>query len=386
MTVADAPRPYLDYYGAHGISPVEQDIRDLAAHFDRRRSLFRFLGLPGALLAGKALLEFGPGSGHNALYTASLGPATYTLVDGNPTGIAETRKRLEAHWGPKDGLQVIHSLIEEFRADGQFDVVFCEGVIPFQRNPAEFAQHVARGARPGGIVVITCIDALSGLGEFARRLVADTIVPFAAPSADRLAILAPVFAPHLETLKGRTRPVTDWIHDNILIPYHGRPFSIAEAIEALAFDFDVYGSSPHFITDWRWHKECVGADQRFNEIGLDAYFSNVANLTDYRTTVPPHSTAEGRELLRLADAVFDLMVEHETHARADALPEAGAALLTLADRLSAVLPGAAEALSAAGRFVLAADGGALSTLEPMRGFFGRGQQYLSFTRRPGGAN
>jgi len=35
-------------------------------------------------------MEVGPGSGHNAIYTALLKPASYTLVDGNPRSLAET--------------------------------------------------------------------------------------------------------------------------------------------------------------------------------------------------------------------------------------------------------------------------------------------------------
>mgnify|MGYP006176012067 CR=1 FL=1 len=48
----------------------------------RRDSLYRVLGLPPSFVRGRSVIEFGPGSGHNALFTASLAPARYVLVDG----------------------------------------------------------------------------------------------------------------------------------------------------------------------------------------------------------------------------------------------------------------------------------------------------------------
>jgi 2-polyprenyl-3-methyl-5-hydroxy-6-metoxy-1,4-benzoquinol methylase len=379
---AEPDRPYLGYYTAHGISPVQQEIaHDLAAHFRRRQALYHCLGIPSGLLAGKNAIEFGPGSGHNALYTASLSLERYTLVDGNPTGVAETQVRLRSRFGDQSGIEIVHSLIESFDSDQRYDLVLCEGVIPFQRDPAAFTRHAARFTTVGGIVVVTCIDSISGLGEFARRLVADRIIPFAAPSAERMAALAPVFTPHLESLSGRTRPVEDWVHDNILIPYHGRLFSIADAINCLADGFDLYASSPRFIADWRWYKTCDEVDPGHNAVGLTSYFSNVVSFADYRLIAPTHDEEIGRQLLHHADRVFALMVEHETNGRAEALPAAAEALLEVVGLLRDRAPAAAEALSGAAKFVLTPGPTDLSRLLPLCSYFGRGQQYLSFVRR-----
>ena len=75
---------FVSFYAENRISPVAQDLSDLRRHFQRRESLFRSLGILPLLVQGASVIEFGPGSGHNALYTASLKPATYTLVEGNP--------------------------------------------------------------------------------------------------------------------------------------------------------------------------------------------------------------------------------------------------------------------------------------------------------------
>lgn len=70
------PRAFIDYYSENAISPVSQDISDIGKHFRRRDSLFRLLGLLPTFVRGRTVLEFGPGSGHNALYTASLKPSS----------------------------------------------------------------------------------------------------------------------------------------------------------------------------------------------------------------------------------------------------------------------------------------------------------------------
>ena len=77
--------PYIDFYKKHNIAPVSQDISNLEKHFARREALYRSLGLLPAYFRGKALLEFGPGCGHNALFTKSLTPGKYILVDAKST-------------------------------------------------------------------------------------------------------------------------------------------------------------------------------------------------------------------------------------------------------------------------------------------------------------
>ena len=90
-------RPFVDFYGQHRISPVTQDISDLTGHFERRESLYRHVGIVPGLISGKSVIEFGPGSGYNSIYTSSLKPRRYVLVDGNPTGLETTRSLLEEY-------------------------------------------------------------------------------------------------------------------------------------------------------------------------------------------------------------------------------------------------------------------------------------------------
>jgi len=113
----------LDFYRRHGISPVRQDIRNLDAHFARRAALYRHLGLLPAFLLGRTVLEIGPGSGFNSVYTASLRPSRYVLVEGNPRGVADIGKLFSDYPELAERIEVVTALADHYRSDEPFDFV-----------------------------------------------------------------------------------------------------------------------------------------------------------------------------------------------------------------------------------------------------------------------
>lgn len=302
---------YVAFYSKNNISPVTQDISDLNKHFQRRESLFRSLGLAPLLIEGRKILEFGPGSGHNAIYMASLSPSLYELVDGNPKGVQETRERLAPFRNSQ--IQVHHRLFDEFESDIAFDLVWAEGCIPHQNNPLSLLRKISGFVRSGGILCITMANGVSYLSETMRRLFRDRF--FNQQSEDifeQARQLTPYLQPHLQNLRGMSRPVEDWILDNIVQPLqHRRLLCLPEVIECLADRFDVYGSSPKFLTDWRWYKEIVGEEQRFNEKALESYYGTNLNLLDYRFESPQHSHEFGKKLEELGSQSWDLMCKIE---------------------------------------------------------------------------
>jgi SAM-dependent methyltransferase len=369
-------RAFVDYYRERDISPVRQEADE--RHFSRRASLYRFLGIPPLYVEGAHVLEFGPGSGDNALHTASLAPERYVLVDGNPRGVSETRARLATAL-PEGTVSVVESYVEDFNVEERFDLVLAEGLIPFQNAPIEFARHIAKFVRPGGVLVVTCSDAASAIGEIGRRLLGNKIAPPSMSYEDRRNRLAPVFASHLSTLEGMSRSVEDWVDDNIAHPWIGKTYAIDDAIESLARDgFVVAGSSPQFLTDWRWYKRVYGDERKFNELAVESYFRNVANFLDYRETLPPHDAELGRRIRAACDALYAAMQTD------DAGDESGgktaiALLGQIAALVNAVSPATADSL----RALAAALGGDAATAAAPNSFqshFGRGQQYLSFVR------
>ncbi|MBF0368829.1 MAG: class I SAM-dependent methyltransferase [Magnetococcales bacterium] len=371
-----SPQPFLDYYRENRISPVAQEISDLNNHFRRRAALYRLLGLPPGLLQGKRLLEFGPGSGHNALFTLSLAPGHYRLVDGNPTGLQETRKRLSDYFPKADNWQTELGLIESYQSDGLYDGVFCEGVISGQTHPEAFLRRVAGHVKPGGILVITCMDNVSFLSEILRRIAADLWLPKEAPIDQKVAQLIPFFEPHLATLPAMSRPIRDWILDNVLQPLTGQLLPIPDAIDALSRDgddlqFDVQGASPRFFTDWRWYKSIHNPDPGFNEIVRQSYLENLHNLLDHRFLHPPRSPELNQPLIPLGEALYGELNTGNREGIAGLVGEVA----------GLVDPFATETAAALREFQAALGEERFPTLTRFAPFFGRGQQYLSFIRR-----
>ena len=373
-------RAFVDYYRERDISPVKQDTSDLERHHGRRTSLYRLLGIPPLYVEGARVLEFGPGSGDNAIVTAGLRPARYVLVDGNPRAIAETRAQLANISLPSGACSVVESYIEDFASEERFDLVVAEGLVPFQNDPAAFASHIASFVRAGGLLVITTADAASAIGEIGRRLLGNRLAPPSLPYEQRRQRLAPVFAPHLATLSGMSRSVGDWIDDNIVHPLTGRLFSIADALATLEpAGFTIWGSSPQFLTDWRWYKHVYGEACAFNARALDAYHCNIANLADYRVTLPPHDPQLGIELLEAGDVLYNLMQANDAGDES-VIGDAIAGVRRMATLLARVSPSTATSLQSLASSL--ASGGEPGASDAFAAHFGRGQQYLSFIRHP----
>ena len=379
MTLAASqPRAFLDFYAGNGISPVAQDISDLKRHFRRRDSLYRYLGLPPAFVEGRAVIEFGPGSGHNALFTASLAPSRYVLVDANPKGLSDTRRLLCGHDlnGP---CEIVESLFDDFETDERFDLVLAEGLLSFQRTPERLLAALARFVRPGGLLFITTMSPLSYLSEIARRLMRDALIaPDAAPH-EQLAVLRPLLAPHLAFLPGRSRPVDDWLLDNVVQPIYGELLSAPRAIVALAESFDLHGCSPRYFTDLRWYKDVAGEERGFNGIGVAEYFRRAANMADCRLDLPSHDEAFGVALERDAGAVWTAMQALELGGRAAAFDEAVRGIEQVTERLATLAPATATGFAeVAERLAMR---GPFEEMRSFQALWGRGQQYLSFIRR-----
>jgi SAM-dependent methyltransferase len=379
----------LAFYRRHQISPVRQDIRDLGAHFGRRAALYRHLGILPAFLRGRTVLEIGPGSGFNSLYTASLEPSRYVLVEANPRGVDDIRELFSNYPGCEGRVEVVSALADDYYPERPFEFVFCEGMLALAGlpDPARLLRTVARHAAPGGVLVITCIDAVSQLAEVLRRFIAQWLIDPADDLGRQVQRLLPVFSPHLSTVKGMTRRHDDWIVDNLLNPASIGPLlSIADAVAVLSGEFDVFGASPRFLIDWRWYKDIAGENDRFNEIALADYWANLHSLLDYRGVSPPRDPAENRRLSDACVAVRQAVEEYE-RGRDGGIPAVIAGVLdTIAAGVAAFSPATAGAIAELAAILRrpTIDAAAVAASPRLAPWFGRGQQYLSFSRRSDG--
>ena len=369
---------FVDFYSKNKISPVSQNIDDLDLHFQRRNSLFSNLGLPVSLLKDCDILEFGPGSGHNALYTISLMPKRYYLVDGNPKGLEDTEKLLSRYSIPD--LKLFSTLFLDFQVKDSFDIVWAEGCIPRQTDPISILKHLSSFAKIGGVFVVSTANGISYLSETIRRLGSFMNLTESLSLQEKVSVLKPLLEGHLNFLKGRSRPVDDWIQDVILQPVgETKLLSIPEVIEGISDEYDLYGCSPRFVTDWRWYKDITGEDRNFNKNGLDSYYRNNINLLDCRFNFDSTSLDFGKELEKLSSESWIIMSNIQ---KGDT--SKWQSFFDLLNNISNLIikkaPETAKALNESSRWLQ--DGAPMkNNLESFPMWWGRGQQYLSLIRK-----
>jgi SAM-dependent methyltransferase len=369
-------RPFVDFYRELEISPVRQDLSDPQKHFARRAALYRHLGIPPHYVRGARVLEFGPGSGHNALYTASLGPARYVLVEQNPKGVGDMCElffRFDVR-----NTEIVESLAEDFESDERFALVIAEGMLPYAVGPVELVKKIARFVEPGGVLIVTCVDGPGALDTVARRVIGWRVVPPEMDPRQRVTPLVEFFDEHLRTLPGRSRPTEDWVLDNVVQPFTGSLFSIPDALEALGSDFEAYGASPHFFADWRWYK-AIPEEGSQNAFVLSAYHRTILNFIDYRNSLPPHDAALGDLLIQRSNEIYRLMQRRENHGQA-MIPQIVRLLGEIENAVEPLAPQTAQALGALRTFLAAPGTPDRSLLRPFVPYFSRGAQYLSLIR------
>jgi SAM-dependent methyltransferase len=377
----------VEFYRRHGISPVRQDISDLEAHFTRRAGLYRQLGLLPSFLRGRTVLEIGPGSGFNSLYTATLEPSRYVLVEGNPTGVADIQTLFGDFPSLRERIEIVPRLVEDYEAEERFDYVFCEGMISLSgvADPVGLLRAVARFTAPGGVLVITCVDAISHFAEMLRHLLGQLLVDPSEPLDAQTTRLTPVFRPHLSTLAGMSRPHEDWVIDNLLSPASIAPFlSIPTAIAALEGEFEFFGASPHYSTDWRWYKSLTPSATEYSRRGLEQYWQNAHNLLDYRRLFPPRDAAANQQLHVMCLATRDLIRQYKTTRDVAAVEAIRDQLAEVEHSIRAFSDDIADAVHEAGALLSRdpPDGDAVAASRSFGPWFGRGQQYVSFSRAP----
>ena len=385
--MTDVSISLVDFYRRHGISPVRQDISNLEAHFSRRAGLYRHLGLLPAFFRGRTVLEIGPGGGFNSLYTATLQPSRYVLLEGNPAGVDGIERLFGEFPALRERIEIVSSLIEDYETDERFDFVLCEGVLGLAGvpDPAVLLRAIAKFTAPGGVLVITCNDAISDFPETLRRLFAQLLITPLQTLADQVAILTPVFAPHLVSLSGMSRRHDDWVIDNLLASNAIGPYlSIPEAISAIdEFGFDIFSSSPHYGIDWRWYKTLLPGTTEYNTRGIQQYWENAHNLFDYRRLFPSRDGGANKDLYRQCEAIRALVREYERTRDSSVVAGVRSRLDDMERATRLFSPDIADALGDARELLTAVPPSpqAIASSGLFGPWFGRGQQYLSFSRR-----
>lgn len=302
-------RPFLDFYENHHIIPVRQeDSIDLTKHYNRRRSLYISLGILPSSVRGAKVLEIGPGTGDNAIYTSSLSPKSIRFVDGNKESINELKDRAKGGSFGGVPVDIIYQDFLGYEDSDRYDLVLCEGLITGQKDPSSFLKKVAGCCDDGGIVVITNITTVGLLSEICRRVVLPVYRERYSEEEVHARLVAH-FTPDLDALGNVSRLYGDWVWDNIIHPWGNMEFTIEESIKRLSSRFEFLGSSPRFYTDWRWYKKL---DNQFNQVNSRAcqqYLNYELGLLDCRVEPCRYNMELVNKVKLLCQQAFDLHQE-----------------------------------------------------------------------------
>ncbi|MFA6412291.1 MAG: class I SAM-dependent methyltransferase [Syntrophales bacterium] len=389
---------FLKFYEEHGISPVSQDIGDIGLHFHRRIGLYRTLGITPLLFKNRDVLEVAPGSGYNSIVTASFGATSYDLVEPNPVGFSEMVSLFEKHKIKDPGIHFFNCRLEDFSEKRDYDIVLCEGLIPGLNKQDEFIQLIANRVRPGGILVLTCSDAVSVFFETLRRYLARILVAQSGMSVSGGGIeqitrlLSNAFHSHLSSLKGMSRPIEHWIMDNLLNPAASsmaasNEFSIEKCLNTLGKAFYFYGSSPNFLVHWGWHKEIEQDPNSYNHVFMNYFLSQRHNLLHYRET--GLSNIDANRKMHSCCRQFSDLVEQKNQQTEECFTadSISADITTVKELLNVIRPlGLKKSEAAIADFIALFDREAIphaqdiAHLSAFGSAFGRGQQYISLVK------
>ena len=367
-------RAFLDFYAQAGFTPTRQKKWDKKAHFCIRKHLYQQLGVSSSDFKGRSILEIGPGNGHNALYWASLRPQKGALLDGTLTSLQDTKNLLRANY-PRSRFTYILQDLNQFREGEKYDVVICEGTIPFQHNHVKFFKKIMKLVRPGGLMIVTCVDSVGVLADILRKFRGQWLALNAKSIPEKVSILKKEFHKDLQLLSGMTRRAEDWVVDQIIHPWVGRLFSIENALDCVGKQFTVRGISPSFIQDWRWHKQIPIKRPDFNQNALRCYYKNIFSFLDHKNSHASSSTADGKALLSICNSIFQDVVTGIPSKR-----KAQTISIKL-KKICKLLPPDARTIRLAlhefSKENIKAD---QAMLKHFRSLWGRGQQYIAFNK------
>jgi len=375
----------LEYYVREGISPVHQDVSDLKKHFQTRESLYRLLGLIPSFFKGKDIIEVGPGSGHNSIYTASLFPKSYELVEPNPIAVKDIGKIFKKLTTKHTKPNIISKCLEDYKSNKLYDIAISEGwlggIDSYEKKMfIKFSSFV----KSGGVMINTFYSPIGGMATFLRRLLSYRLISKKDTMEKKTTILEKAFSSHLKTLSSMSRSHKHWIQDSILNPHIYVGISTPRLFaKILNNKFSIHQSVPHFASDWRWFKSLHGKKKKFNENFLSEYDSISHCMIDYRMNSIKRSKEKNKELEKLCSD-FSIITRDNENLGYEAYME------NIEPHLSKIINNVEKDLSESTRKSLyeantilkkkklkAED---ISTMSEFSSFFGREQCYLSFTR------
>lgn len=248
---------FLEYYGKHNISPVKQDVSNIEIHYERRKKLYRQLGIPTIAFRNAEILEVGPGGGYNTLAFFHWNVKHVDLVEANPKGREDMQQLFVQQGIAEEKYEIFPYKIEEYKTKKKYDIIIAEGFLPLIYNQQEVINKLQELINENGIIVVTCSEDICFFIELMKRLVGIMIVADIPEYDQKVEYLADFFKPQLARLRGVSRSPEDWVQDQILSPtiVNEAELTMSQAINYFGENFDVLGCSPNLFTDYSWYKD-----------------------------------------------------------------------------------------------------------------------------------
>ena len=367
-------KPFIDFYTEIGFAPTQQQLGTGSTHQLNRTNLYRKLGLHPRVFEDANVLEIGPGSGENSIDLLNRGISSLKLSDAVPSVLQSLSQKISTQIPIS---YEIHDASMPYLNHDTFEIVICEGVIPLQMDPVTFFLNICSRVKPGGILLVTTFDSISGLAEVLRRVIANPILRRTRERGQStIEELTRLFQKDFESLDGMTRSRDNWILDSILNPWIGSTFSIEDAINASPKDFRPISMTPNVHLDQQWYKNSF-SNQVEKDSWVNSYQLNSHHLLDVR--IESKIPAEIRLNTRLKQICNNIFLEMQ-HLIADGQQENNN-LEKLVVEIIADCPQVDTLTKNSLRsFMESFKTNDSSNLQDFRSFWGRGQQYLCFEK------
>ena len=304
-------KSHLQFYLENKISPVSQNFKK-NIHFQRRSSLYKYLGLTKEYFENKSILEVGPAEGHNSTFLAHLNPKELLLLEPNPYAHNNIRKIFKKINVSDKRLKIVKTTLEKFKTKKVFDIVICEAWLGINSHERKLMKKLSKFVKKGGILIVTAASPIGFFSNILRRILGNLVTKNVNNLDKKTSILVKAFSSHLKTLKNMSCPHKDWVQDSLIgsgfLSMHPTPKMIFKDVGE---KFDFFNSYPTFNSDWRWYKDLHGGKENAKKNFLKNYFKQCHNFIDYRHVYKEANPKLNSNLEKKVSALMQILIKYE---------------------------------------------------------------------------
>lgn len=249
----------LNFCVNNKITTEHIDIDGYGEYIQKRKNLYRQLGIPILAIKDADILEVGPGVGHNTIpLITKWGAKHVDMLEPNPVAAKELKSNFESRGICEETYEIYPIVLEEYREDKTYDIVIAEGCIEYMENWKESLNIIKEYTHENSIVIVSCADEIGLYVERMKRIAGQYAVRKIERIEDKIEQLEKLWNgdKHKDNLKGMTRTSKEWILDLIFNEaMFENKMTMKDAMEAMGDKFSVLGASQNIFTDYSWYKD-----------------------------------------------------------------------------------------------------------------------------------